>query len=281
MAAMRLLKSLWGEILKTVAYPKNRSSSRKGVTPYERANEEKPNLKHLRIVGSRAWVHVPEKLRKKLNDRAWQGIFVGYEGRNLYRIYHPLTGKIHKTRDVDIDEGLLYDKSEVNSWEFADAEWENSNDSLFADPLEFDEEQPENNAISTPISGRKDVDSPQSGKGGDDVGTMVNDGNDSEVESAITSVLDHIESPPRRSKRNRTKEVLYPGQMVYGSGSLPKVNAKAPEVGKSGSSADFVSLCTAKSHEHMVLVLCMVSCNVENEGVDKPASLKKDMTRHY
>ncbi len=114
MAAMRLPKSLWGEILKTVAYLKNRSPSQKEVTIYERANEEKPNLKHLRVVGSWAWVHVPEKLRKKLNDRAWQEIFVGYEGRNLYRIYHPLTGKIHKTRDVDIVESLLYDKSEVN-----------------------------------------------------------------------------------------------------------------------------------------------------------------------
>ncbi len=105
-------------------------------------------------------MHLPEKLRKKLNDRAWQGIFIGYEGRNLYRIDHPFIGKIHKTRDVDRDEGLLYDKSEVNEWKFADAEWENSDDSLFADSLELDEEQHENNATSTPIFGRKDVDSP-------------------------------------------------------------------------------------------------------------------------
>ncbi len=54
MAAMELPKSLWRKILKTVAYLKNRSPSQKGVTLYERANEEKPNLKHLGIVGSRA-----------------------------------------------------------------------------------------------------------------------------------------------------------------------------------------------------------------------------------
>ncbi len=201
------------------------------MTPYERANEEKPNLKPLHVVGCRAWVHVPEKLRKKLNDRAWQGIFVRYKGKNLYRIYHPLTGKIHKTRDVHIDESLLYDKSEVNQWEFADAELENSDDFLFADPLEFDEEQLENNATSTSISGRKDVDSPKSGKGGDDVGSIVNDSNDSDIVSALTSVPDYTESLPRRSKRNCTKRVLYPGQIVYGSGPLPKVNVKAPEVG--------------------------------------------------
>ena len=97
MAAMRLSKSLWRKILKTVAYLKNRSPNQKEVTLYERANEGKPNLKHLRNVGSRAWVHEPEKLRKKLNDRDWQGIFVVYEGRNLYKIYQPLIGKIHKT----------------------------------------------------------------------------------------------------------------------------------------------------------------------------------------
>ena len=94
---MKLPKSLWGEILKMVAYFKNRSLSQKDVTPYERVNEEKPDVKHLRAIGYRAWVHVPEKLRKKLIDGAWQGILVGYKGHNLYRIYHPLTGKIHKT----------------------------------------------------------------------------------------------------------------------------------------------------------------------------------------
>ena len=52
MAAMKLSKSLWGEILKTVAYLKNCSLSQKGVTLYERANEEKPDLKHLHIIAS-------------------------------------------------------------------------------------------------------------------------------------------------------------------------------------------------------------------------------------
>ncbi len=70
---------------------------------------------------------------------------------------------------------------------------------MFADLLEFDEKLPENNTISTHISGRKDVDLPQSGKGGDDVRSMANDSNDSDIESALTSVPDHIESAPRRS----------------------------------------------------------------------------------
>ena len=90
-------------------------------------------------------MHIPEKQRKKLNNKAWQGIFIGCKGKNLYRIYHPLTGKIHKTQDVNIDKELLYDKSEVNSWEFANTEWENINNSSFANLLEFDEDETENN----------------------------------------------------------------------------------------------------------------------------------------
>ena len=68
--AIRLPKSLCGEILKMVAYLKNYSPSQKRVTLYERANEEKSNLKHLRIVGSQAWVNLSYKPRKKLNDIA-------------------------------------------------------------------------------------------------------------------------------------------------------------------------------------------------------------------
>ncbi len=47
---------------------------------------------------------------------------MGYERNSLYRIYHSFTKKIYKTQDIDIDEGLLYDKSEVNPWDFADTE---------------------------------------------------------------------------------------------------------------------------------------------------------------
>ena len=109
-----------GGDLKDCSLLKKSKLKSKRVTLYEGANREKSNLKHLRVIDSRAWVNVPDKLRKKLIDRGWQGIFVGYEGNNLYKIYHPLTGKIHKTRDVDINEGLLYNKSNVKPWELAD-----------------------------------------------------------------------------------------------------------------------------------------------------------------
>lgn len=81
---------------------------------------------------------------------------------------------------------------------------------------------------------------------------MVNNGNDCDIESALTSVPDYIESSTRQSTRNYTKQVLYPGQIAYGSGPLPKANMKAPKAGLSSSSTNFVSSCMAKSYEHIV-----------------------------
>ena len=59
-------------------------------------------------------MYVLEKQRKKFNDKAWQGIFVGYKGKNLYKIYYSLTRKIYKIWDVDINKKLLYNKSKTN-----------------------------------------------------------------------------------------------------------------------------------------------------------------------
>ena len=67
---MKLPKSLWLEILKTVAYLKNRSPGIDGITPFEHLKGEKPKLRHLKIVGSRAWVHIPKEKRRKLDERS-------------------------------------------------------------------------------------------------------------------------------------------------------------------------------------------------------------------
>lgn len=112
--SMKLLMSLWEEIIRTVAYLKNRSPSQKRVTLYEKANGEKTNLKYLRVIGSKIQVNISEKRRNKLNNRVWQAIFMSYEGTNVYRIYYLLIEKIHKTQDVDIDKDSLYDRFEVN-----------------------------------------------------------------------------------------------------------------------------------------------------------------------
>lgn len=85
-------------------------------------------------------------LRKKLNNRTWQKIFISYERKNLYRIYHFLKRK-----------NLLYNKSKINLKKFTDEEWDNSDDFLLIDPLEYIEEQPETITTSALILEKKDV----------------------------------------------------------------------------------------------------------------------------
>ncbi len=285
LSTMKLPKSLWLEILKTVAYLKNRSPGIDGITPFEHLKGEKPNLRHLKIVGSRAWVHIPKEKRRKLDERSWQGIFVGYEGKNQYRIYNPRTGKVHVARDVKIDEYNLYDKSATNPWELADEYWSSNDDAEFADPHEFEEEldgqlhATEKNPL-------------QSGKGEktyepiEEETPAENAENDSD--SALSSVPDHMDFPndesgpsTRRSQRNPAPRILYPGQIAYGSEPLSKAaDSQAMATGSQQKSANFVSSHTAKSHEHMVRVLRTLSANVDNEGPDEPANLEVAMSRH-
>ena len=119
---MKLPKGLWLEIIKTVCYLKNRSPNTDGVTSYEKLKDRKPNLSHLRVLGARASVHIPKEKRKKLDERSWQGIHVGYEGTNQYRIYDPCTGKVHVKRDVIIDEKNLFARKAFNPNELVDDE---------------------------------------------------------------------------------------------------------------------------------------------------------------
>ena len=75
------------------------------------------------------------KKRKKLDERSYQGIHVGYEGNNPYRIYDPCIGQVFVTRDVHFDKTHRDDEKDLKSWEFANDEWQKEDDELFADPM--------------------------------------------------------------------------------------------------------------------------------------------------
>jgi hypothetical protein len=93
LAESRLPSSLWAELVRTVVYLKNRcptSSLPDRMTPYEALFGEKPDLRHLRVIGTQAFPHVPKEKRTKLELKSPRtGMLVGYEGRNQYRIWIP------------------------------------------------------------------------------------------------------------------------------------------------------------------------------------------------
>ena len=98
----------WGEAAMTATYLLNLlpTAALDETTPFEEWKEIKPDLGHLRIFGSECWVHVPKATRKKLDNHAVKGTFVGYaETRNTYRV--AVNGKVSVYRDVRFRENVV------------------------------------------------------------------------------------------------------------------------------------------------------------------------------
>ena len=96
----------WGETVLTAFYLQNRTPNRSvPKTPYELFTREKPDLSHIRIFVSKVFSYIPKQKRKKWDDKAKEGILVGYDGDvKGYRILNPETNKIWVSRSVRIIE---------------------------------------------------------------------------------------------------------------------------------------------------------------------------------
>lgn len=113
-------RDLWPEVLKAEVYITNRvATTALKVTPYESfmsyfnpEKDNKPDLSHLRVLGCRANVHIPQQRRvksAKLEPRAEVGILVGFEGTHIYRVWIPTRShKLVRTSHVTFDEGYGY-----------------------------------------------------------------------------------------------------------------------------------------------------------------------------
>lgn len=100
---------LWAEAVNTAAYIRNRlPNTRTGskATPYELWFGRKPDVSHLRVFGSAAFVHNHDPKRKKFDARSRKGIFVGYDTNTdkVVKVYDPETRKIERVSDVQIEE---------------------------------------------------------------------------------------------------------------------------------------------------------------------------------
>lgn len=102
----KLPKGFWGEAVSTAAFILNRcpTKSLKNVTLEEAWSGIKPDVSNFRIFGCLCFRHVPEQLRKKLDDRSESMVFLGYHPTGSYKLYDPKTKKIVMSRDVFFDE---------------------------------------------------------------------------------------------------------------------------------------------------------------------------------
>jgi hypothetical protein len=99
---------LWEEAVKTACYLSNRVPTRAlyKITPFEVYTGQRPNLAHLKVFGSAAFIHVQD--RKKLDPKSRQLVFVGYDLQTKgYRCLDFLTKKIVISRDVIFNKNKL------------------------------------------------------------------------------------------------------------------------------------------------------------------------------
>ena len=98
----------WFEALVYAAHLHNVSPTRAldDATPEEAWSRNKPNVSHLRVFGSKAFVHVPAAQRDKLGAKSLLCTFLGHaENRKAFRLVHRPTRHFLESRNVIFDEG--------------------------------------------------------------------------------------------------------------------------------------------------------------------------------
>ena len=100
--------SLWAEAISTANYLRNLSPSlNRTETPYQLMWGKVPSVKHLRVFGARAFVHVPKELRSKLDPVSVAGRMVGYSQTSKgYRILLDGSNKVVVGRSIVFDEAI-------------------------------------------------------------------------------------------------------------------------------------------------------------------------------
>ena len=91
-----------GEAVKTSSYILNHLPTYElNKTPHELWTGIKPHISHFPVFGCKAFVHVPNEKRLKLQPKSVPCIFIGYsENSKAYRFYNPNTQRLVISRDA-------------------------------------------------------------------------------------------------------------------------------------------------------------------------------------
>ncbi|XP_044720120.1 reverse transcriptase (RNA-dependent DNA polymerase) domain-containing protein [Hirsutella rhossiliensis] len=80
-----LERKWWPYVLQSITYVRNLSPTAKlPITPYEAWHGEKPDVTHLRVIGSKGWALLPAAKRRKLQPKGIPCRMLGYQGHCNY-----------------------------------------------------------------------------------------------------------------------------------------------------------------------------------------------------
>ena len=83
-----LPKFYWAEAVRTAVYIQNCIGEK--VSAHELYFGRKSTLRHVRVFGSIAYVHMPKEKRRKLDAKAEKCILIGYsDEQKNYKFYNP------------------------------------------------------------------------------------------------------------------------------------------------------------------------------------------------
>jgi hypothetical protein len=103
LSSSKLPKHYGGEALLATVYLINLSPSYplQGDVPNKVFYGKEVSYDHLKVFGCKAFVHIPQDERSKLNSKTRQCIFLGYGGNQFgYKLFDPIARKVVRSRDV-------------------------------------------------------------------------------------------------------------------------------------------------------------------------------------
>ncbi len=99
----------WTEAVSTATYVRNRSptTSVKDVTPFECLFNRKPDVSNLRVFGCIAYAHIPDSMRKKLEEKSRKCVYP--EGTKGFKLYDLSKKSFIRSGDMTFDEKKFHD----------------------------------------------------------------------------------------------------------------------------------------------------------------------------
>jgi hypothetical protein len=141
-----LPKAYWALAMADAVNVRNRGhSGRAGGVPFTLATSRRVDLSSMRVFGCPTYVHVDKSQPRKLDDRAWKGVFLGYVSESpALLVYNHGTRRVVSSRNVVFDEVVVLSMGENNAEQ-------RSNDEDDSIPRTICSEEPDTPSEESPL----------------------------------------------------------------------------------------------------------------------------------